>query len=102
VPAGGTGAGSNLGISAGNLKGQSDYVDSWTIHCDQLGEDGLVGEKLGVIGLAANQSSAIPLAGSGCCQHNSVRRQPIWHHLALFAKRHFCSLALQSILPAGA
>lgn len=34
-------------------------VSSWQMRCDQLGEDGLVGETLGVQGLGANQSSAL-------------------------------------------
>ena len=34
-------------------------VSSWQLHCSGLGEDGLVGETLGVAGLGANQSSAI-------------------------------------------
>ena len=34
-------------------------VSSWQLHCSGLGEDGLVGETLGVVGLGANQSSAM-------------------------------------------
>lgn len=34
-------------------------VTSWQMRCDQLGEDGLVGETLGVEGLGANQASAM-------------------------------------------
>ena len=34
-------------------------VDSWQMRCDQLGEDGLVGETLGVDGLGPNQASAL-------------------------------------------
>ncbi len=34
-------------------------VTNWTLQCAQLGEDGLVGETLGVSGLAANQASAM-------------------------------------------
>jgi hypothetical protein len=34
-------------------------VTSWQLQCDQLGEDGLVGETLGVSGLGANQASAM-------------------------------------------
>jgi hypothetical protein len=34
-------------------------VDSWQLRCDQLGEDGLVGETLGVEGLGPNQASAL-------------------------------------------
>ena len=34
-------------------------VNSWQMRCDQLGEDGLVGETLGVEGLGANQASAL-------------------------------------------
>ena len=34
-------------------------VDSWQMRCDRLGEDGLVGETLGVEGLGANQASAL-------------------------------------------
>ncbi len=34
-------------------------VDSWQMRCDQLGEDGLVGETLGVEGLGPNQASAL-------------------------------------------
>ena len=34
-------------------------VSSWQLHCRELGEDGLVGETLGVAGLGANQASAM-------------------------------------------
>jgi hypothetical protein len=34
-------------------------VNSWQMRCDQLGEDGLVGETLGVDGLGPNQASAM-------------------------------------------
>lgn len=34
-------------------------VSSWQMRCEQLGEDGLVGETLGVQGLGANQASAL-------------------------------------------
>lgn len=34
-------------------------VTSWQLHCDSLGEEGLVGETLGVAGLGANQASAM-------------------------------------------
>jgi hydrogenase/urease accessory protein HupE len=34
-------------------------VVSWQLQCAALGEDGLVGEKLGVAGLGANQASAM-------------------------------------------
>ena len=34
-------------------------VNSWQMRCDQLGEDGLVGETLGVDGLGPNQASAL-------------------------------------------
>ena len=34
-------------------------VFSWLLQCDGLGEDGLVGEKLAVSGLGANQASAM-------------------------------------------
>jgi hypothetical protein len=34
-------------------------VTSWQMQCAELGEDGLVGETLGVSGLGANQASAI-------------------------------------------
>jgi HupE / UreJ protein len=34
-------------------------VGVWQLRCDDLGEDGLVGEVLGIDGLAANQSSAM-------------------------------------------
>jgi hypothetical protein len=34
-------------------------VSSWQLHCSGLGEDGLVGETLGVMGLGANQASAM-------------------------------------------
>ena len=34
-------------------------VSSWQLHCSGLGEDGLVGETLGVEGLGANQASAM-------------------------------------------
>ena len=34
-------------------------VSSWTLSCDQLGDSGLVGQRLGVAGLAENQASAM-------------------------------------------
>ena len=34
-------------------------VTSWQLQCEQLGDDGLVGETLGVSGLGANQASAM-------------------------------------------
>jgi hypothetical protein len=34
-------------------------VSSWQLHCTDLGEDGLVGETLGIDGLGANQASAM-------------------------------------------
>ncbi len=34
-------------------------VDSWQLRCDRLGEDGLVGDTLGVDGLGPNQASAL-------------------------------------------
>jgi hypothetical protein len=34
-------------------------ISSWTLNCDQLGESGLVGQRLGVAGLAENQASAM-------------------------------------------
>jgi len=34
-------------------------VSSWQLHCSGLGDDGLVGETLGIEGLGANQSSAM-------------------------------------------
>ena len=34
-------------------------VNSWQMRCDQLGDDGLVGETLGVDGLGPNQASAL-------------------------------------------
>ena len=34
-------------------------VSSWTLGCDQLGDSGLVGQRLGVAGLAENQASAM-------------------------------------------
>ncbi|MBT7887154.1 MAG: HupE/UreJ family protein, partial [Gammaproteobacteria bacterium] len=36
-------------------------VSSWTLDCGSLGKAGLVGEKLGVVGLAENQASAMVL-----------------------------------------
>jgi len=34
-------------------------VSSWQLHCTDLGEDGLVGDTLGISGLGANQASAM-------------------------------------------
>jgi hypothetical protein len=34
-------------------------VSSWQLHCSDLGEDGMVGDTLGVSGLGANQASAM-------------------------------------------
>ena len=34
-------------------------ISSWTLACDQLGDSGLVGQKLGVTGLSENQASAM-------------------------------------------
>jgi len=34
-------------------------ISSWKLRCDQFGDSGLVGQKLGVTGLAANQASAM-------------------------------------------
>jgi len=34
-------------------------VSSWTLGCDEFGDDGLVGETLGISGLGANQASAL-------------------------------------------
>ncbi len=34
-------------------------VSSWQLHCSDLGDDGLVGETLGIAGLGANQASAM-------------------------------------------
>ena len=34
-------------------------ISSWTLRCGQLGDDGLVGQSLGVTGLAENQASAM-------------------------------------------
>jgi hypothetical protein len=34
-------------------------VTSWQLHCEKLGESGLVGQTLGVSGLGANQASAM-------------------------------------------
>jgi hypothetical protein len=34
-------------------------VSSWQLHCSDLGDDGLVGDTLGVSGLGANQASAM-------------------------------------------
>ncbi len=34
-------------------------VSTWQLHCTNLGEDGLVGDTLGVAGLGANQASAM-------------------------------------------
>jgi hypothetical protein len=34
-------------------------VSSWSINCEQLGANGLIGQKLGVTGLAENQASAM-------------------------------------------
>ena len=34
-------------------------VSSWQLHCSDLGDDGLVGDTLGISGLGANQASAM-------------------------------------------
>ena len=44
--------------SAPQIEG-TGKVSSWQLHCRGLGEDGLVGETLGVAGLGANQASAM-------------------------------------------
>lgn len=44
--------------SAPQLEG-TGKVSSWQLHCSDLGDDGLVGETLGVAGLGANQASAM-------------------------------------------
>ncbi len=44
--------------SAPQMEG-TGKVSSWQLHCSGLGEDGLVGETLGVSGLGANQASAM-------------------------------------------
>ena len=44
--------------SAPQLEG-TGKVSSWQLHCSDLGEDGLVGETLGIKGLGANQASAM-------------------------------------------
>ena len=41
------------------LREGTGTVSSWTLDCGLLGEAGLVGEKLGVVGLAENQASAM-------------------------------------------
>jgi len=41
------------------LREGTGTVSSWTLDCGSLGEAGLVGEKLGVVGLAENQASAM-------------------------------------------
>jgi hypothetical protein len=43
------------------LREGTGIISRWTLRCDQLGEDGLVGQVLGVSGLAANQASAMVL-----------------------------------------
>lgn len=44
--------------SAPQIEG-TGKVSSWQLHCSDLGEDGLVGETLGIAGLGANQASAM-------------------------------------------
>lgn len=44
--------------SAPQMEG-TGKVSSWQLHCSDLGEDGLVGETLGISGLGANQASAM-------------------------------------------
>jgi len=41
------------------LREGTGIVSSWTLDCGTLGKDGLVGQKLGVTGLAENQASAM-------------------------------------------
>ena len=41
------------------LREGTGTISSWTLRCDELGDDGLVGQTLGVTGLAQNQASAI-------------------------------------------
>jgi len=41
------------------LREGTGTVSSWTLDCGSLGKAGLVGEKLGVVGLAENQASAM-------------------------------------------
>ena len=48
--------------SAPQIEG-TGKVSSWQLHCTDLGDDGLVGETLGVSGLGANQASAMVMIG---------------------------------------
>ena len=41
------------------LREGTGTLSSWTLRCDQLGNDGLVGQTLGITGLAENQASAM-------------------------------------------
>jgi len=41
------------------LREGTGTVSSWTLNCEPLGKDGLIGHKLGVTGLAENQASAM-------------------------------------------
>jgi hypothetical protein len=41
------------------LREGTGTISSWTLRCDQLGNNGLVGQTLGVSGLAQNQASAM-------------------------------------------
>jgi len=41
------------------LREGTGTVSSWTLDCEPLGKDGLVGQRLGVTGLAENQGSAM-------------------------------------------
>jgi len=41
------------------LREGTGTLSSWTLRCDQFGDDGLVGQTLGVTGLAENQASAM-------------------------------------------
>ena len=41
------------------LREGTGTISSWTLRCDQLGDDGLVRQTLGVTGLAENQASAM-------------------------------------------
>jgi len=41
------------------LREGTGTVSSWTLRCDQLGDEGFIGQTLGVIGLAQNQASAM-------------------------------------------
>jgi hypothetical protein len=51
--------GCNITSQSPAVREGTGTISSWTLRCDALGTDGLIGQKLGVTGLAENQASAM-------------------------------------------